>query len=108
MENFSLAVESLVSETLTLSANVLDLYGPYRKDLVAKWKETFTLAAGFDDSSLDYWGQVRRLFWAHVHKQTMANEEFRKAVYSILIEIYGQTEGERGFTVIFTPPFNYK
>ena len=51
------------------------------------------------------WGQARDLFWTHVHKQTMVNDNFRKAIGSILIELYGQSEGMRGFRVIFAPQF---
>ena len=102
-ESFSF-FDEVVAETLLLSNSALDLYGPCRAELLVKWEETLTMTVVSHDGFLD-WGQTRDLFWTYVHKQTMVNVNFRKAIGSILVELYGQSEGMRGFRVIFAPQF---
>jgi len=105
--DLSFNFDDLVSETRLLSVNVLDLYGPCRKGVVAKWKETFMMVASSNDGFND-WGQVRALFWSKIREEAMTDDDFRKAIGSILIELYGQKEGMRGLVIIFAPPFRFK
>lgn len=105
--DFSFNFEELVSDTLLLTVNVLDLYGPCRKGVVDKWKETFANLMIPNDGFND-WGQVRNLFWSKIQQQVMTDDDFLKAIGSILIELYGQKEGMRGLVIIFAPPFRFK
>ncbi len=106
-EDFLFSFDELVSSTLLVSANVIDLHGYHRKDLIAKWRETFTSVILFEDRPID-WSLVRALFWRNIQKKVMTDKDFRRAIDSILVEIYGDEEGTRGLEIIFAPQFRYK